>query len=373
MATAESYWDKYLANKMPDTARGYRTKFDAFLKFTGLTHEKVFEMQKLAGVAEDPREGDLVVDLTLSFIKHLTEAGYAAGTIAGHVSVIKMFMESNKITSFLMPRDAVPYVDADGSHVITKDQFLLAWDSVSQEFKFRNRAILAFLKDSGLRIGDVSRITIRDYMALEDIGDGFKKCGVALMTRKRKRLAYLHLGPEATEAIEKYLEHRKNSSGKEYTIKNLGRIETRTYPVYDEGQAIFLGRGGKAMSVDSLGQVLSRILRPFRKVTAHSLRKFHTTNLQGAGMPEGWVKKLQGKAASVYNQPEKNGKLTAKYIECYDALRAFGAEKLKLKERERELEALRADNLILMKTIPEMAKALNDLRAEFEKYKSAHN
>ena len=48
MATAESYWEKHLAKKMPGTARTYRTKFDAFLEFTGLTHERVYEMQREA-------------------------------------------------------------------------------------------------------------------------------------------------------------------------------------------------------------------------------------------------------------------------------------------------------------------------------------
>jgi len=50
-------------------------------------------------------------------------------------------------------------------------------------------------------------------------------------------------------------------------------------------------------------------------------------------MADGWIKKLQGKAASVYSQPERNGMLTEKYIECYDdALKVFGLEKEEIEQ-----------------------------------------
>lgn len=348
MASAESYWEKFLGRKAFATARGYRTRVNAFLEYAGLTHEGLYDLQREAERADDPREGDVVVDLAVAFFKHLAEEGFAPGTVSGHASAIKMFMVSNKCNGFTIPREDVPYVDADGSHVITGEQYEVAWDSVSQEFKLRNRALLSFLKDAGIRTGDASRFTVRDYMDLEDIGDGFKACSSATLTSKRKRMAYIHLGPEATAAIDLYLKHRREDAGKTYTIKNLGRDEVRVYPMFDEGQSLFLGRGGADMSVDSLGQVLSRLFRPFPKVSAHSLRKFHRTKLEGAGMPDGWVKKLQGKAASVYSQPEKNGELTKKYRECYHALRVFGKEEEEITKLNDRLDKVERMNELLV-------------------------
>ncbi len=348
MASAESYWEKFLARKAVATARGYRNRVNAFLEYAGVTHEGLYDLQRAAERAEDPREGDVVVDLAVSFFKHLTAEGYSPGTVSGHSSAIKMFMVSNKCNGFKIPREDVPYVDADGSHVITVEQYEGAWDSVSQEFKFRNRALLSFLKEAGIRTGDASRFTVRDYLDLEDIGDGFKACSSATLTSKRKRMAYIHLGPEATAAIDLYLKHRREDAGKPYTIQNLGRIEDRVYPSFDEGQSLFLGRGGADMSVDSLGQVLSRIFKPFPKVTAHSLRKFHRTKLEGAGMADGWIKKLQGKAASVYSQPEKNGELTKKYRECYHALRVFGKEEEEITKLNDRLDKVERMNELLV-------------------------
>ncbi|GAH99941.1 unnamed protein product, partial [marine sediment metagenome] len=69
------------------------------------------------------------------------------------------------------------------------------------------------------------------------------------------------------------------------------------------------------------GQQFERLCADFAKISAHSFRKFHRSMLEGAGMPEAWVKKLQGKAASVYSQPEKTGHFTGKYIQWYHALR----------------------------------------------------
>lgn len=377
MTTAESYWEKHLDKKSPRTAYNYRKRFNNFLEFVGLTHEGVYEMQRAAEMAEDPREGDVVVDLAVEFVRHLTQKGYAPGTISGHVTAIKMFMISNKCKGFEISKDEIPYVDSDGSHVITKHQIVIAWDSVSQEFKLRNRAIISFLKDSGLRIGDVSRFTVRNYLELEDIGDGFRICKDAFLTNKRKRNAYLHLGPEATEAVDEYIQNRIETSGQMYEITHGGKFETRTYPIYDEEQALFLGRGGKNMSVDAIGQLMSRIFKDFRKVSAHSLRKFHTTNLEGAGMPDGWVKKLQGKATSVYSQPEKNGELTKKYIECYPALRVFGTEKEEIEKQNSRIEELnrivaeQQRNLELMGPAFEMAKKFIEKENAMERIREA--
>lgn len=358
MAKAQDYWDRHLAKKDPDTVRGYRNHFDRFLERTGLSAEELYEMQRRAEAAEDPRDTGEVADLAVRHIKWMDAEGYKAGTIGNFVTTINVFFKINKCDGFEIPKEDIPFADHDGQHVITKAQIRKAWDRTAEEFKLRNRAMTMLGKDIGLRIGDIAEITVREYLEAEDLtgvkfpvedngreimvrGDGFKRWVKPIVTKKRKRYAYPHIGSEAIEAIDAYIDERRHRSGKSYPVTHGGRTEMRVYPVFDLDQKLFLGRGGRPLSKEALGQQFERLCEGFAKISAHSLRKFHRTMLEGAGMPEAWVKKLQGKAASVYSQPEKTGHLTGKYIQCYHALRAFykdEEEVSNLQEKVMELE-----------------------------------
>jgi len=358
MAKALSYWNRHLAKKDPDTVRSYTNHFDRFLEQTGLSAEELYEMQRRAEEAKDPRDTGEVVDIAVHHIKWMEAEGYSAGTIGNFVTAINVFFDVNKCDGFEIPKEDIPFADHDGQNVITKAQLRKAWDRTGEEFKLRNRAMTMMAKDIGLRIGDIAEITVREYMEAEDLtgqrfpveengreimirGDGFKRWVKPIVTRKRKRNAYPHIGPEAIEAIDAYIEERRRRSGERYPVTHGGRTEMRLYPVFDLDQKLFLGRGGRPLSKDALGQQFERLCDGFAKISAHSFRKYHRTMLEGAGMPQAWVKKLQGKAASVYSQPEKTGHLTGKYIHCYHALRAFykdDEEINELQDKVRELE-----------------------------------
>ena len=340
MANALSYWERHLDRKAPDTVKGYRKHFNRFIERTGLTAEELYEMQKRAEKAEDPRDTGEAVDLVVDHIKWMMAEGYSAGTIGLFVTAINVFFNVNKCEGFDIPKEDIPFADHDGQHVITKAQLRKVWDRTGEEFKLRNRAMVMMGKDIGLRIGDMAEITVREYLEAEDLkgqsfpveengreimvkGDGFKRWVKPIVTKKRRRNAHTHLGPESVEAIDAYIDERQRRSGKRYSVVHGGNTEMRLYPVFDVEQKLFLGRAGRPLSTDALGQQFERLCGDYAKISSHSFRKYHRTMLEGAGMPEAWVKKLQGKAASVYSQPEKTGQLTGKYIHCYHALMVF--------------------------------------------------
>jgi len=388
MAKAQAYWDRHLDRKDPDTSRGYRNHFDRFLERIGLTAEELYEMQKKAEAAEDPRDTGEVANLAVQHIKWMEAEGYKAGTIGNFVTTINVFFIVNKCDGFEIPKEEIPFADHDGQHVITKSQLRRAWDRTGEEFKMRNRAMIMVAKDIGLRIGDIAEITVREYLEAEDLtgqkfpvedngreiffrGDGFKRWVKPIVTKKANRNAYTHIGPEAIEAVDAYIEERRHRSGERYPIIHGGRTEMRAYPVFDVDQKLFLGRGGHPLSKEALGQQFERLCEGFVKISAHSFRKYHTTMLEGAGMPEAWVKKLQGKAASVYSQPEKTGHLTGKYIQCYHALRAFykdEEEVSNLQEKVMELEErlAKASRNDVQQQVADQQRIIEDMQKSLE-------
>lgn len=386
--TAQEYWERHLNKKDPDTSKGYRNHFDRFLERTGLSAEALYEMQKRAEAAEDPRENGDVADLVVEHMKWLEAEGLKAGTIKNFVTAMNVFFSVNKCDGFEISKEDIPFADHDGQHVITKAQLRKVWDRTSEEFKIRNRAMIMLAKDIGLRIGDVAEITVREYLEAEDLagqkfpvedngreimfrGDGFKRWVKPIVTRKMKRNAYTHIGPESVEAVDAYIEERQIRSGKKYPVTHQSRTEMRNYPIYDVDQKLFLGRNGRPLSKEALGQQFERMCVDYAKISAHSFRKFHRTMLEGAGMPEAWVKKLQGKAASVYSQPEKTGHLTGKYIQCYHALRAFykdDQEVNNLQEKVMELEEklTEASRNDVQQRVAEQQRIIEDMQKSLE-------
>ncbi|MCK4582207.1 tyrosine-type recombinase/integrase, partial [Candidatus Bathyarchaeota archaeon] len=140
--------------------------------------------------------------------------------------------------------------------------------------------------------------------------------------------------------------------------------------IFTEESPLFLKQDGERITRHALSSLFKNQAQKLglKGVSAHSLRKFHTTSLEDAGMPANWIKKLQGKAASVYSQPEKTGKLTVKYIECYDALRVLEKPRDK-REEERLREKLERSN----QENTEMLEGLRQRNEELQRELSTSN
>jgi hypothetical protein len=151
-----------------------------------------------------------------------------------------------------------------------------------------------------------------------------------MRTQKTKSFAYVHVGPESIAALDSYLKERTDK----------GESLSNTSP-------LFLGIDGNRLTPKGISLLLARMAskiedRNGKKISAHSLRKFHTTMLESA-MPRSWIAKLQGKkimdSMGVYSQPEKTeGELTRAYMKSYDRLRIF-KEKHELTKVREEVES----------------------------------
>jgi integrase len=335
MSKAVDVWEQELSTKAKGTQGVYRMYFKRFLERWKTTPDELYSMRKEDLESDDTRDHRKTERMVNIQAKEMHEEGLAASTCHTFIKAITFFFRAQGQDLNMRPRDR-PRGASNGQSLALVEHMRQMWDYAPTETKLKTRALIALLKDSGLRVSDVVSLNMDDFLnARRVVHDGeeyvvFKPHE----TTKTGALAYIHIGPEAVEALDLYLKERK--------AKGLP-IEPDT--------PLFINRANERYERRALSQtfVRLRILLGFDKVTAHSLRKFHTTRLQGEGLNDGWIKLLQGKTISgsmaAYTRPHETGQLTEAYIEAYPMLRIFEeqASTQKLNEQEKQIQSLKEE------------------------------
>jgi len=278
---------------------------------------------------QDPRQAGRFENKLKAFIADLEKKEYAPSTLRTRYEGVQSFFEQNKVALKMMRTDG-PSGEAIGKRAAEKKEVLRALKKASPE----KRRLILFLKDSGLRLGDVLRIRWRD---IKDMGDGFWH--ISKITQKRQVLALSFIGPDATrEFAEMGVEDElvfpdRRTNG----IKNIAGVS--------ESLSMYLGD----------------------ELSAHSLRKFfaHTMQNPKLHIDPDWVKRFMGKHIPkerkpyVENRPQK---LLAAYRNAYADLSVYGYESTRMEQLESEIETLKVKNL-------EMKTRINGLEREKEEAK----
>ena len=313
-------WEQDLSTKSKSTRYNYRTNFKRFLDRYELTAEELYEMRRADQKADDPRDRQNVERMVKVLMSEMREKGYAAATCRNAAKAVSSFFESQGMPLNLRAKDK-PKGAGNGSRLALADQIHAMWDYAPTRSKLKTRAILLFLKDSGLRISDVAALDVGDYLEAKRVdqnGDTFMVF-FAFETVKMKIPAFIHVGPEAVQAVDKYLEERPDAKPQD---------------------PLFMNERGDRYFPANIGQLIERLgsRNGMKRLTAHSLRKFHTTMLESGGLHSNWVKKLQGKAVTgsmgPYSLPEESGELTPAYIKAYERLRIFNRAPMSKEARE---------------------------------------
>jgi hypothetical protein len=226
-------------------------------------------------------------------------------------------------------------------------------------------------KDTGLRVSDISEMTVDWYRGGEETVSSQGERFMAfrpVRAKKTSGICFPHMGPEAAEAVDRYLEMRARGGEVFNGDSPLWVDEKRGGQLSPHGVSLFFTRWTNALSHD--GEDLS----------AHSFRKFFETNLEAAGMHKNWIGKYFDKtvqdSSAPYSRPEDiPGLLTESYIKHYDALRVYESADVKqLRAKVSELEQDQLDVRELreeMQEIREYLRKLNiadELAEELEKH-----
>jgi integrase len=225
----------------------------------------------------------------------------------------------------------------NGQRKVASKQIKVMLQKAGTEFYERNRGIIMMAKDTGLRMSDLSMMDLEHYASsqLVETDVGPFRVFKPIRTKKTGDLAHIRIGPEAIEAIETWLKIRRHNPGPMFTKRGGGRLSRKG------ASALFLRK--------------SHHLEDGYKISGHSFRKFHKTSLEGAGMNENWIRRLQGKAHDVYSAPSEE-ELTEAYMSAYDRLRILGEPAA---YTAKELETLKSDNALLQDRIERLEQRID--------------
>jgi len=354
-------WEEDLSTKAESTREVYYRYFNRFLKRWSLTPDELYEKRRADLAGDDPRDRQGVERMIKVQMAEMVEQGFSASTCDQLLKAMSSFFDSQGLPISLKSKDKPKGVTNGGQRLALRDHITKMYDHVSDENRLKSRALLMVLKDTGLRVSDVSALDLGDYWEAQDVEiEGLKfKVLDPKATQKTGAPAITHLGPESIRDIEAYLEERKEK-GEELT----------------EETPLFLDRKSGRASSTSLSMILVRLAKKIgaKGISAHSFRKRHTTLLESAGVPENWIKKLQGKAVGgsmgPYSRPEEllNGEgetLTDKFVASYDTLKVFdvGASEQQVKDQADRIKDLDAKVKLLE---AEKAQAENGISKVFD-------
>ena len=316
------FWMDELANRSEGTKEKYKGHFLKFVKWINKSPNELIEIQRRSRrKTEDPRKNRVLESKMKAYLHHLEEEGLAPSTCRLAYASIKSFFSANFFPLQLNSQDR-PRGESEGSGIPEKDNIMTLLNGAKSR---QSRAVILFLKDSGLRVSDVVRVKWND---LTDFGDGFY--GFKILTKKRKIQATAFIGPETSEAL-----------------KHLDRKNKRIFPT----------------TAKTLSNVICKIMHDtgFSDMTAHGLRKFYNVELQAARVPKEWRYQMMGKKVEAYDE-KRTRKLFEAYSNAYNHLQIYGSKvNGRIKALEKENEKLQEQLKDMQQEIANWKKVTMDL------------
>ncbi len=356
MSKSMEVWDLELTSKAPSTQRDYRRYFDRFLQRWTIKPDELYERRLKDLGSKDTRDHKGIERMVKAQMAEMKRSGLSASTCRMLNKAVNSFFEAQGLDLRVKAKDK-PKGEAIGKRMITPEEIRTLWDNPGT-FRRRNRALMTFAKDSGLRVSDIAALTCKFYWEATQKdnldGESFKAFR-PFETVKEGIIAHIHIGPEAVEALDAYLEYRQERDG----------------PLKPDSPLFAVGLSGQpsSLNLDPIRRYTPDLLSQFfqrwrdrcglsKEISAHSFRKYHLTMLQTGGVPDTWIAKLQGKSTKtsfgVYSRPEElPGELTRTYIRAYDKLRMFG--------KSDAVEALRLKNEDLLRGLEERDERLSQV------------
>ena len=391
-------WDEWKAqNAAKSTPELYQAGLDFFMRFNRLeSYEELYQVQLEAqrrGTV-DPLSRYVVQEMIRKAVAHRINVDGVSGSHAKAIkSGVVKFMQLCGFEDFTakLPRGTNKANSNGGSDIITPQQLRTVLEVADDLMK---HALVLTLKDSGLRLGDVLSLDIGDVAGAVDSKQDFFYLN--RLTQKTGDRAQTVLGPESLKALRAWVRYRRDrgeslSSDTPLFITYRLKSGPKAKVEHDANMAI---RSEFRISPNAATNVVSRIFSKagFSTVTAHGLRKTHSTYL-GVGedrLSEPMIARLEGKVIQDSREPYKvysEDDLVEAYSRNYHQIQVYSTESNTVKQLTTKNEELRKsiepmqekiDELEgLRKQMDEMQKSLEIInkrdteRRIFEKKKEA--
>ena len=226
---------------------------------------------------DDPVLKEIKTKFIKDYLKNLYINGVKNKSLARKTSAIKKFfkycLQQNLIENDPSINIKTPRSDKKLPKFFTNDEMeaLLSLPDLSSKYGIRNRAILELIYSCGLRISEVSNLTLKNfglgYKTLKIIGKGNKK-------------RIIPVGRIAIKYLKKYLKIRDNFK------QNNSNIEY-----------LFLSKSGKKLTPDEIREILHKYIDLIAETSGyspHSIRHSFATHLLAAGADLRAVQEMLG-------------------------------------------------------------------------------
>ena len=230
------------------------------------------------------RHGETTIaDWTLqdiqNFLRHLHDRGYGLSSVARHLSSLKMFLRylhrRGRLTRDLAPLMETPkkWRTLPTYYRYKQIDALLNAPEDDDEFQIRDRALLEMLYATGMRVSELSGLSMRDI----NLDIGYLRC-----MGKGNRERVIPIGGMAVEAMRLYIDTQRKALLRE-----------------PNEEALFLSRTGHALDRTNCWRVVRKYARRIGitgKLSPHTLRHCFATHLVEGGADLRVVQELLGHA-----------------------------------------------------------------------------
>jgi integrase len=353
------------AIKNPITRDPYERRLINFLNTIKMTPDEFVDKAKM-----QPGEADKKIISFVSTENERHEKGeITAATVANALKAIRLLLEMNDVTvNWKKIKRILPKARR---YALDRTPTLGEMHEIIEAADFRGKALTPVLTSSGIREGAIQYLKVRDYTRIQQ--DGKLVAGRLIVYNGDPERYLTFITPEATIAIDKYLEFRTEHGEKITNESPLFR--DKFDPI--KGQ---YGHGKKdakevviPMTAPSVRQYHNRLLfsigiRNEKKrrhdFSVHGFRKYFKTRAEQSGMKPINVEILMGHSVGIsdsYYRPTEN-ELLQDYLKALDML-SVNDYKVTLQKQVAELtERSKEENYIIKGKLSEKEKEIEELR-----------
>lgn len=336
-----AWFEAALDGLAPRTKAAYLPAFMGFLTWGGWDTESLYQEQKANDKDEDPRAIKHIPLRVVEYQKHLMSQGKSSMTATTVAKAVKKFFEVNELP-FKITISKIEVVTEEICN-ISKDQLKRVLNASGN---YKVKAFILFAKDSGLRLGDITKLPVKKLRAAIE-GD-HEYYTFEWKTQKTGRTANPVIGPEALDALRTWMEHRVNvlklpAEGALFCTERGRKGFTRG------GVEVKATVRGDYMVDSNMGVLFTRLVKKAslepdidgKLPSIHSCRKYHKTGLESGGCPTSWVNRMQGRkgegTGGTYTKPDAQ-QLIAIYRKAYSKLEIYGKDTSKEETHAQAIE-----------------------------------
>jgi len=262
----------------PHTVRAYKKDVEEFLGFfkrnysISIEHAKPFHIRAFLLSLKNLKKSSLFrkISAVRTFFNFLI---YAGKTEINPASLIEMRGRDKNLPSFLSVEEVFSLLDSEELNESKRD-----------------RAILEFLYDTGLRISELLSLKVKDI--------DFKN-RIVFVKGKREKERVVPVGEKGIKAVEEYLKERTE---------------------LNENSPLFCGKKGKPLSERTVRRIVKKyslLCGIPKRVTPHTLRHSYATHLLESGADIRAIQELLGHSTIASTQQYLHSSV-GRLMEVYD-------------------------------------------------------